>query len=143
MRRVPLPTSFRLVPVLAFATGLGLLAGCAADGDDVGAVGRKYVLFFTKGSTEISPAGSAVLHQAATVASHHPELGLVVAGFAAAHGNIDADQALSEQRAQVVAAALQGDGIAAARISEHARPPANEDPGVAARRVEVSFVSQP
>ncbi|MCQ8277908.1 OmpA family protein [Acetobacteraceae bacterium KSS8] len=132
----------RSVSAFALATSLGLLAGCAdqtANGD----IGRKYVLFFTKGSTAISPAGSGVLRQAARVAGRHPDLGVLVAGFAAAHGNIDADQALSEQRARIVAAALQGDGVPAARIVERARPPSNEDPGVAARRVEVSFFQQP
>ncbi len=140
--RLSFPSGRRLAPALALATSLGLLAGCAGD-DANGDVGRKYVLFFTKGSTDISPAGSGVLRQAALVSSHHPGLGILVAGFAAAHGNIDADQALSEKRAQIVAAALQGDGVPANRIVERARPPSNEDPGVAARRVEVSFFQQP
>ncbi len=136
MRRVP--------TLFAFCASLGLsaalLSGCATDGAGGGETGRKYVLFFTTDSTAISPAGAEVLHQAAAVAARHPDMNLVVAGFAAAHGNLDADAALSERRAQRVAATLQSDGVAASRISEHARPPANENPIVSARRVEVSFV---
>jgi outer membrane protein OmpA-like peptidoglycan-associated protein len=136
----------RRVPVLfALSVSLGLssalLSGCASDGGSGSETGRKYVLFFTKDSTAISPAGAGVLKEAAAVAVRHPDMTLLVAGFAAAHGDLDADAALSERRAQLVAATLQADGVAASRIAEHARPPANEDPAVSARRVEVSFVS--
>jgi len=123
---------------------LCLLSGCASfGGGDNGEVGRKYVAFFAKGSSALDAPAEGIVSQAALVASHHPDLSLVVAGYAAAHGNIDADQALSAARADTVSAALQRDGVPASRISEHARPPANEDPGVAARRVEIGFVSSP
>lgn len=106
-----------------------------------GEVGRKYVVFFTKGSSSLDGPGSVVVSHAAKVAGRHPDSAIVVAGFAAAHGNLDADQALSAARADTVSTALQADGVAASRVSEHARPPANEDPGVAARRVEIGFSS--
>lgn len=127
----------RLSPFLA----LCMLSGCATFGGGDGEVGRKYVVFFTKGSTTIDGPGSAVVSHAAAVAAQHADRNLVVAGYAAAHGNLDADQALSAARADAVSAALQADGVAASRITEHARPPANEDPGVAARRVEIGFTS--
>ena len=130
----------RLSPFVA----LCFLSGCATlGGGDGGEVGRKYVVFFTKGSSAVDGPGRDIVAHAAAVADHHPDLSVVVAGYAAAHGNIDADQALSDRRADVVSAALQAHGVPASRISEHARAPANEDPAVAARRVEIGFVSSP
>ncbi len=120
-----------------------LLSGCAMPGGGGGEIGRKYVVFFTRGSAEIDAPGRAVVSAAAAVASRHPGANLVVAGYAAAHGNLSVDENISASRADAVAAALRADGVAAARITEHARSPANEDPAVAARRVEVGFVGQP
>ncbi|MBE7212941.1 MAG: OmpA family protein [Gluconacetobacter diazotrophicus] len=128
----------RLSPVLAFL----LLAGCAdtGGGDETA---RKWVVFFRQDDATVSRPASIVVATAAQVARRHPDRGLVVAGFAAAHGNIDADQALSSDRADAVAAALRASGVPANQITEHARPPANEAPAVAARRVEISFAPVP
>ena len=133
----------RLSSFAALCLLSGVVSGCAASGGVGDETGRKYVVFFTKGSSVVDQPGRDVIAHAAMVASRHPDLSLVVAGYAAAHGNLDADQALSAARADRVSASLQADGISASRISEHARPPANEDPGVAARRVEIGFVSSP
>jgi len=118
--------------------GVCLLSGCATFGSQ-GEAGRKYVVFFTRGSARIGSTAGMVIAHAAQVAARHPDAQVMVAGFAAAHGNLDADQALSGQRAEAVAAALQADGVAPARIVERPRPPSNEDPGVAAHRVEISL----
>ena len=133
----------RLSSLAALCLLSGVVSGCATPGGSGDETGRKYVIFFTKGSSAVDQPGRDVVAHAAMIASRHPDLSLVVAGYAAAHGNLDADQALSAARADKVAAALRADGVAASRLSEHARPPANEDPGVAARRVEIGFVSSP
>ncbi len=134
----------RLSSFAALCLLSGLVSGCATlggSGDDD--AGRKYVVFFTKGSSTVDRPGRDVVAHVAMIASHHPDLSLVVAGYAAAHGDLDADRALSAARADRVSASLQADGVPASRISEHARPPANEDPSVAGRRVEIGFVSSP
>ena len=118
-----------------------LLSGCAIGDGGMSETGRKYVVFFTKGSSAIDPAARRVVSEAAGVASRHPDARVVVAGYAAAHGNFDADEHLSAARAAAVAAAIEADGVTAARITDQARPPANEDPAVAARRVEIGFSS--
>ncbi len=126
---------------LSILAAICLLSGCAVPGGGGGEVGRKYVVFFTRASAEIDAPGRAVISEAAAVALRHPGEAVVVAGYAAAHGNLGVDENISASRADAVAAALRADGVAAARITEHARAPANEDPAVAARRVEIGFVS--
>lgn len=123
----------RLFPVLA----LSLLAGCAETGGDE--TGRKFVVFFRHDDPTVTALAGRVIGTVAQIAKRHPDRSVLVAGFAAAHGNIDADQALSAQRADNVAAALRADGVPAVQITERARPPANEAPAIAARRVELSF----
>ena len=124
---------------LSALVAICLLSGCAMPGGGGGETGRKYVVFFTRGSAEIDAPGRAVVSEAAAVATRHPDAALVVAGYAAAHGNLGADETISVSRANAVAAARRADGVAAARITEHARAPANENPAVAARRVEIGF----
>jgi outer membrane protein OmpA-like peptidoglycan-associated protein len=119
-----------------------LLSGCATFGGG-NETGRKYVVFFTTGSAHIDAPGRRVVAEAAAAALRHPDRNVMVAGYAAAHGNLSADERISAGRADTVAAALRADGVPESRITEHARPPANEDPAVAARRVEIGFVSQP
>ncbi len=126
---------------LSIFAALCLLSACATETGGGGSeTGRKYVVFFTSGSTAIDASGTDVVAVAAAVAKRNPTMTVVVAGYAAAHGNVDADQALSASRADVVAAALKTDGVEAARVRENPRPPANETPAVAARRVEIGFL---
>ena len=126
---------------LSCLVGFCLLSGCATMDGGTSEIGRKYVVFFTKGSAALRGPGSDVVLHAAGAATRHPDVTVLVAGYAAAHGDLDADAALSEARTQAVAAALQADGVPASRIRENPRPPANEDPAVAARRVEIGFTS--
>ena len=138
----------RRLPVLAapqcLLLGLlsGVLPGCATTGSD-DETGHKYVVFFDTGSARIESTAADVVSLAAGVAKRNPGTVVTVAGYAAAHGNIDADQALSASRADAVAAGLEADGVPAARVRENPRPPSNEQPAVAARRVEISFVASP
>ena len=126
---------------LSCLVGFCLLSGCATMSAGTSEVGRKYVVFFTKGSSAIDGPGRGVVSHAAAAATRHPEVTVLVAGYAAAHGDLDADEALSEARTQAVAAALQADGVAPGRIRESPRAPSNEQPGVSARRVEIGFAA--
>ena len=119
MRSLPLLAAICVVP--------GLLSACSLF--EGGALGRKYVVFF--------PSGSAA--RAADAAANNPALNVLVAGYAAAHGSLTADEALSSKRAEVVASALRADGVAANRIQLSPRSPSNENSAVAARRVEIDF----
>ena len=126
---------------LSILAAICLLSGCATPGGGGSETGRKYVVFFTRGSSEIDAPGRAVVSEAAAVALRHPDTGVLVAGYAAAHGNLGVDENISASRADAVAATLRADGVPAARITEHARAPANENPAVAARRVEIGFAA--
>ncbi|MCQ8240622.1 OmpA family protein [Rhizosaccharibacter radicis] len=129
----------RRLPLLL---GFCLLSGCATpSGDDE--TGRKYLVFFTKGSTVIEPTAAKLISKVAEIAKRHPERVAVVAGYAAAHGNLDADADLAAERARRVDAALQADGVPGTQIRDVARAPSNENPAVAARRVEIGFASAP
>ena len=88
----------RLLPVFA----LFLLAGCAetGGGDETA---RKFVVFFRHGDASITPSAQTVINTVATIAKRHPNRQVLVAGFAAAHGNLDADEELSAQRAELSA----------------------------------------
>ena len=138
MRRLPVAA----VPQLLLLGLLsGVLPGCASTENGGGETGHKYVVFFDTGSARIMAPADDVVSLAAAVAKRNPDTTVMVAGYAAAHGNIDADQALSASRADAVAAGLEADGVPAARVRENPRPPSNEQPAVAARRVEISFVA--
>ena len=126
MRRLP----------LAFCLLSGLSACSLFEG---GALGHKYVVFFSTGSASLDRPARSVVRLAADAAADNPSLDVLVAGYAAAHGNLSADEALSAARGEVVAAALRADGVAANRIELNPRKPSNEDPTVGARRVEIDF----
>lgn len=120
--------------------GFFLLSGCATFGPQ-DTVGRKYVVFFTKGSASITGAGNGVVLHAASAAKRHADYSVLVEGYVGANGDRDTEVLLAQARTKAVAAALQADGVDAARIHEDPRPPSNEERGVAARRVEIGFVS--
>ncbi len=125
MRRLPLLLVICLLPACSLFEG--------------GALGRKYVVFFNKDSASLDQAARVVVADAATAAADNPSLDVLVAGHAAAHGSLSADEALSSRRADIVANALRADGVAANRIQVSPRRPSNEDAGVGARRVEIDF----
>ncbi|WP_338662662.1 OmpA family protein [Pararoseomonas sp. SCSIO 73927] len=94
---------------------LPLLAACAAE--DNLAQQPPRVVFFTEDSAAIDPAGRAVVSEAAALANRNPTVPVLVAGFADPDGGRAYNRALSETRAQNVAAALREDGVAPARIA--------------------------
>lgn len=115
-----------------------MLAGCAGDGP-----GRRYVVFFSTGSAGIDTAADSVIHAAASAASSYPDLPVTVAGYAAANGSRDAEEALVGSRIAIVSSTLRIDGVAPSRIVTQPRPPSNETPSVGARRVEITIGAAP
>ncbi|MGI4745437.1 MAG: OmpA family protein [Janthinobacterium lividum] len=126
---------------LSCLVGFCLLSGCATFDGAPDTVGRKYVVFFTKGSASITGSGNGIVSHAASAAKRHGDYSVLVEGYVAANGDRDSEVLLAHARTQAVAAALQADGVDVTRIHEDPRPPSNEDHGVAARRVEIGFVS--
>lgn len=127
----------RPTPLVATVLATGLLAGCSLF--EGGALSRKYVVFFGHASAGLDRPGRQVVQQAANAAANNPALDLLVEGYAGGNGNQADDGALAVRRGEVVANALRADGVAANRIIMRPRPPSNEDPGIAARRVEIDF----
>jgi outer membrane protein OmpA-like peptidoglycan-associated protein len=118
---------------LSLVLGLCLLAGCA------NGPSRKYVVFFTRDSTTLDDPARWVVTHAAQQAMQYPQSVITVEGYAAAHGNLSADELLAVDRTKKVSNQLVGDGVAAGRIRQVPRAPSNEDGSVGARRVEIEI----
>jgi outer membrane protein OmpA-like peptidoglycan-associated protein len=124
----------RRVPLLLAAC---LLSACSLF--EGGALGRKYVVFFSRGSTAIDKPAREVIALAADAAADNPAVDVLVAGYAGANGSLSLDEQLSAKRGELVASALRADGVAANRIRLRQRRPSNEDAVVGSRRVEIDF----
>ncbi len=127
MRRQPA----LLIPGLVAMT---VLTACAQQE----AVAPKVEIFFPHASATLDPPAVALVATAAHEATRHAASLVTVAGFAGANGDHDADVALARRRADVVAGLLREDGVSADRIAVVPRPPSDENPPIAARRVEIS-----
>jgi len=123
MRRLPL------------VLGLCLLAGCSTGSS------RKYVVFFTHGSATLDSTAQMIVSHAAKTAVDRGAGSVIVEGYAAAHGDLSADELLAIDRARNVADQLAHDGVAQSAIQQSPRAPSNENASVAARRVEIEIVS--
>ena len=132
----------RRLHIASLAAAAAFLASCAPGGDD-SQVAPKTVIFFEHGSVALQPTAQQLVAEAARQAGRPPSDNVTVAGYAAAHGDIDADEQLAAGRSRRVAALLQQDGVAASRIQVIPRPPTNEAPPVAARRVEITVGQAP
>ncbi len=121
----------RLLPAVL----LPLLVGACAEPDSAS---PKIVIFFPHASASIDRPARALVAGAAKRAAADPSALVTVAGYAAANGDTDADELLAGKRADVVASLLEADGVSASRISVVPRPPNNENPPVASRRVEIT-----
>jgi outer membrane protein OmpA-like peptidoglycan-associated protein len=122
-------------------TGLALLAlsACAQQTPP----DRIFPVFFNDFSSNVDPTGMAIVTNAAAVAKHFPGYVVKVTGFADRAGSAQADIDLSRARAAAVASLLQSDGVDAARIRQAAEgTPANSQPGVERRRVEIDIDEQ-
>lgn len=128
---------FRLSPaaLFGFASIAALsVAGCTTTGSDR----DKFVVFFTTGSTQLESAAANTVAAAAADARTKHSSSIEVEGYAAAHGNLSADEMLAMQRAKLVADTLRQDGVGSAVIHQTAHAPKNDaEAAVAARRVMI------
>ena len=93
---------------------LPLLSACM--GDNLPEQPRR-VVFFTDTSAQLDGAAQAVVADAAALANRNPTVPVRVTGFADPDGNRARNEALSQTRAQNVAAALRAAGVAPSRIA--------------------------
>lgn len=71
---------------------------------------------FDSGSATLKPASSGILNEILALLEEHSDLDLIVEGHTDSQGSDDANQTLSEQRAEAVAAYLIYRGIDAGRL---------------------------
>jgi outer membrane protein OmpA-like peptidoglycan-associated protein len=79
---------------------------------------QKFVVFFQEWSAKLDDSAQTVISHAAEWVKSHPGNVAHVNGFADPTGSRQANVLLSELRAQMVVDQMQGDGIAANRISQ-------------------------
>ncbi len=126
MRRLP----FVLLAVVG-------LASCGPD--EATTTPPKTVIFFEHASATLDGPAQQEVALVAKRAAAAPTASVTVAGYAAANGDLDADAQLAAERARVVTALLERDGVDANRIQSIPRPPSNDySPPIAARRVEIT-----
>lgn len=115
----------------------GALAGCVAPGS-APQDGERFLVYFDEFSANITPQAQSVIDEASAKAkATHPKA-IRIEAHASATGSPAANQKLTETRAQVVADALQKDGIDPAMLRQVAagQTPSG-DTSVADRRVDV------
>lgn len=107
--------------------------------------GKLFKVFFDNGSARLNDAANEVIAEAAKHAENFSPARLVVSGYTDTSGSAAANQALSERRAAVVAAALRIRGVARDAIKTNAYgerfPDVRTGDGVSEaknRRVEIS-----
>ncbi len=96
-----------------------------------------YVVFFQERSAQLDAPARRVIAQAAARANAEPAASVEVSGYTDSFGSPQADVLLSQQRAQVVAAALVANGVAANRLVRKGEGQTDVNPGVASRRVVI------
>jgi outer membrane protein OmpA-like peptidoglycan-associated protein len=133
----------RRAALLAFA--LVGLSGCAEVSQFVARqydpAQPKFVIFYSPWSSTLDGSGLSVVSSAAQLALKEPTSTVQVVGFASTVGPDDANQAISEARAQAVQSQLIADGIDASRVTSMARgATAYEFSPAEARRVEIDVV---
>lgn len=121
----------RLVLLAPFA----LLAACATARDE-----PVRTVFFTPDSAALDAPAREVVAGAASRAARFPTSRVTVLGYTGPTGGAGFNQALSQARAEAVAAGLRDAGVAPGRISIAGRGPvAFELAPVESRRVEIHF----
>ena len=116
---------------------IGALAGCAAQGP-APQEGERFLVYFDEFSANITPQAQSVIDEAAAKAKATGAKAIRIEAHASATGSTAANQKLTETRAQVVADALQKDGIDPGMVHQVAagQTPTG-DTSVADRRVDV------
>ena len=103
-----------------------------------------FIVFFKEWSAAIDKPAASVIRAAARAAKVKPNVKILVTGFADTVGSSQANVYLTELRAQVVADALQADGLPPDRIEQAA---AGSVPSIAtrqeSRRVTITFEPSP
>jgi OOP family OmpA-OmpF porin len=114
-----------------------MVAGCAAPGT-APREGERYLIYFDEFSANITEQAQSVIDEASAKAKATQAKAVRIEAHASATGSPAANQKLTETRAQVVADALQKDGINPAMIRQVAagQTPSG-DASVADRRVDV------
>ena len=133
-----MPETVLRTPVRRGLVVAGLLlavAGCAAKVDTPPAA----VVFFNAWSSDLDAPARGVIAEFAKDAQTAPNRPVLVKGFADRIGSDQANRVLSQLRAQVVADALVGQGIATTRIVQVARGATQSDPGIESRRVDIEL----
>ena len=123
--------------LVAFCMGLALLAGCSSFGHEAPS---SYMVFFSRGDTELSADGRAVVDKAAAaIRATHPASVLIAAGIAS--GN---NLKLAEPRFLAVRQALIADGVSDELIARSAIADTSMSVGATGdQRVEISLVAKP
>ncbi len=98
-----------------------------------------YTVFFDKGSDRITPDGMNVVTSARRAVQIARPTQIAVTGYADPSGEKRADQALSQHRADAVAAALRAGDLAGGTVNAAAGGAAPGATGERARRVEITF----
>lgn len=100
---------------------------------------RVFPVFFPQDSVGLDPAAMAVIARAASVSQRFPGRLVHVIGYADTDA-VPSVAKLSSDRAATVSAQLQADGVPAAVIQRASGgSPANSQPGVERRRVEIDI----
>ena len=128
----------RTITALATIAMLAL-SGCAMETAQEAAP-RAYVVYFQRGSAELTPEAQAIVAEIAGTAQKAGYAEIAVEGAADRSGN--ANVALSEQRVASVENALRAAGVADAKVSVHGDGATAEAGGVAARGVKITLVAQ-
>jgi OmpA-OmpF porin, OOP family len=115
----------------------GALAGCVAPGPATPDAER-FLVYFDEFSANITPQAQSVIDEAVAKAKVTHAQAIRIEAHASATGSPAANQKLTETRAQVVADALQKDGIDPAMLRQVAagQTPTG-DTSVADRRVDL------
>jgi outer membrane protein OmpA-like peptidoglycan-associated protein len=101
----------------------------------------KYVIFYSPWGSTLDASGLSVVAGAAQLALQEPDSTVQVVGFASTVGVDEANQQLSEARAQAVQTQLVADGLDASRVTSMARGATTyQFSPVEARRVEIDVV---
>lgn len=127
---------------LFFVGTLLALSGCAAF-EGVPTPPPSTPIFFKPESASLDQGALASIEAVATAASSRPDAPIFVVGTSESKGNTALSNALSEKRAQAVAAQLEADGIARERLRVYGAGAVDMPKGLnisqGARRVLISI----
>jgi len=96
-----------------------IVANADAFGDDIKSTGHAavYGIYFDTGKSEVKSESQAALQEVAKLLAHDPALNVLVVGHTDSVGQLEANQKLSQARAEAVVQALVREfGVAATRL---------------------------